>query len=162
MKTAPKKSPPKGKKSSAAVQEPKMIAKAMISQPMRGLTNAEIEAARARAAAVLEKGGFYVVNTYFKRSFARLKKDPGAYVHLPLVMLSKSLRAMAQCEAVYFCDGFEDSPGCLVELVAAINYGVDCLFEDKGVEKVVRDILEEHYGITLMNRAKKTKKTKRA
>lgn len=92
--------------------------KAMIVQPMNGLGEEQILEARAKAVAELERRGYEVVDTYFKDGLA----VPPKVVNVPLYYLSQSLGKMAECDAVYLCDGWENARGCKVERAAAVAY----------------------------------------
>ena len=100
--------------------------KAMISQPMKGKTREEIEAVRNEAIAILEAQGYEVINTWFPDSYEKADKS-GELLNIPLWFLAQSLMKMAQCDAVYFCKGWQDTRGCLIEYEAASRYGLTCL-----------------------------------
>ena len=70
--------------------------KAMISQPMNGLTDAQITATRNKAIQYLESKGYKVVNSYFKDEFA----EPPENVNKGIYFLAKSLEKMSECTAV--------------------------------------------------------------
>lgn len=106
--------------------------KAMISQPMAGLTDEEIIKCRNRANAELTKRGYIVVNTLFTDDW--YKKDAmeeRGVVQIPLCFLAKSLENMSLCHAVYFCKGWENARGCKIEHDAAVAYGLTILYEDE-------------------------------
>lgn len=95
---------------------------AMISQPMNGKSDEEIQEVRDRAISVLCDKGYVVVNTLFsleKRGFKQI----------PVAFLGKSVMAMAQCDAVYFCRGWENARGCVIEHDIAQTYGLEILYE---------------------------------
>ena len=100
--------------------------KAMISQPMKGKTREEIEAVRNEAIALLEAQGYEVINTWFPDSYEKSNKS-GELLNIPLWFLAQSLMKMAQCDAVYFCEGWQDARGCCMEYGAANSYGLECL-----------------------------------
>lgn len=108
--------------------------KAMISQPMNGLTDAEITATRNKAIQYLERKGYKVVNSYFKDEFA----EPPENVNKGIYFLAKSLEKMAECTAVYFCRGAQAARGCRIERAVAESYGLTCIDE--------MDTLEENNG----------------
>lgn len=105
--------------------------KAMISQPMIGKTQAEIECARNEAIKFLNKLGYEVENTYFGNAIhdKELMKEKGI-TSMSLYFLSKSLESMSKCEAVYFCSGWEGARGCRCEHGIAQAYGLKRLYED--------------------------------
>lgn len=104
--------------------------KAVLSQPMNGLTEEEIIATRERAIAKLEALGYEVVNTCFTDEWYNdeTMKARGV-VQKPLCFLAKSLENMSKCHAVYFCEGWENARGCKIEHVAAAAYGLDVIEE---------------------------------
>ncbi len=106
--------------------------KAMISQPMRGKSDEEIVATRERAIRVLEALGYEVVNTLFTDEWysPEAMKERGV-VQVPLCFLAKSLENMSMCHATYFCEGWEDARGCIIEHETALAYGVDVLYEEQ-------------------------------
>lgn len=104
--------------------------KAMICQPMAGMTEREIMDARIRATSVLESLGYEVVNTFFAeevRSTGTLNEN--GVVHIPLFFLAKSLEKMSSCNVAYFCKGWENARGCKIEHDAACNYGLSVMYE---------------------------------
>ena len=105
--------------------------KAMISQPMAGKTDEEIAETRERAKANLEEMGYEFVNTLFTDEWYSdaAMKERGV-VQVPLCYLAKSLENMSLCHAVYFCKGWEQARGCLIENDAALAYGLEVIYED--------------------------------
>lgn len=99
--------------------------KAMISQPMNGLTDAEITATRNKAIQYLERKGYEVVDSYFKDEFAELPEN----VNEGIYFLAKSLEKMSECTAVYFCRGAQAARGCRIERAVAEAYGLTCIDE---------------------------------
>lgn len=77
--------------------------KAMLSQPMRGKTEAEIKATRERAIKALKAKGYDVVNTLFTDDWysdAQMKQR--GVENIPLCFLAKSLETMSLCHAAFF------------------------------------------------------------
>lgn len=101
--------------------------RAMISQPMRGKTDEEIEAQREKAVKALEAMGYSVANTFFKGGFG---EDINEKVNRPIYFLAKSLAGMSECNAVYFCHGWETARGCKVEHQVAQEYGLEIIYEE--------------------------------
>ena len=105
--------------------------KAMISQPMAGKTDEEITKTREKAADHLRNSGYEVVNTL--DSYGWLHSDDlfkRRIKHGPLYFLTKSLEAMSQCDAVYFCKGWDTARGCRIEHEAARAYGLEIIYEE--------------------------------
>lgn len=107
------------------------LGKAMISQPMGGLTEREIVETKERAEAILRSGGYMVVNTLFTEEWYREESaKSGDVENVSLFYLAKSLEAMSHCHAVYFCKGWEKARGCRIEHEAAKSYGLKILYEE--------------------------------
>lgn len=105
--------------------------KAMLSQPMAGKTEAEIIATRERAIARLKEQGYEIINTLFTDEwYSKEQMEARGVVQIPLCFLAKSLENMSLCHAAYFCKGWEKARGCRIEHEAAINYGLDVIYED--------------------------------
>ena len=102
--------------------------KIMISQPMAGLTDFEIDEARENAVKLLESKGFEIVDTLFSEFTYKDLSDLDIK-HIPLYYLSQSLKYMSKCDAVYFCKGWENARGCEIEHKAAVEYGLECFYE---------------------------------
>lgn len=102
--------------------------KAMIIQPMNGLTDEQIRVNREAATKVLESKGYYVLNSFFDYSEDRLKEL--GYSNLGVFYLSESLKVMSMCDAVYCCKGWNQARGCVIELKTADSYGLEIFYED--------------------------------
>ena len=107
----------------------KVKQKAMISQPMAGMTDTEMVEAREKAVAELEGMGYEVVNTPFTDEWYsdEAMKERGV-VQIPLCFLAKSLENMSWCHAAYFWPGWEDARGCRIERDAAVAYGLEVMY----------------------------------
>ena len=105
--------------------------KAMISQPMNGLTDEEIEETRNKAIRHLDRLGYKVVSTLFKDNWYNNSsmKDRGV-MDIPVYYLARSLESMSFCDVVYFCDGWEDYRGCRIEHEVAEAYGLDIIYAE--------------------------------
>ncbi len=102
--------------------EPTNRKRAMISLPMMDRTGEEIWKVWKRAKEQLEKKGYLVICTVFPQGHAE-QNDP-------LWLLSLVLNKMSDCDAVYFCDGWEDARGCRVEHMVAEEYGLDIIYQE--------------------------------
>ena len=104
--------------------------KAMLSQPMAGKTEEEIKETRERAIQVLREKGYEIVNTLFTDEwYSKESMEERGVVQIPLCFLAKSLESMSLCHAVYFCKGWENTRGCMIEHDAAVAYGLDVIYE---------------------------------
>lgn len=95
--------------------------KAMICQPMNGLTDEEIEKTKLKATKELSTLGYEVINTFFNGTeeceWADTQKN------IPVAYLSMSIAKMSDVDAVYFCKGWSKARGCKVEHQIAKDYG---------------------------------------
>lgn len=104
--------------------------RAMISQPMAGKTDKEIEEDRNRAIAVLNSKGYDVINTLFTDEwYSEENMKKRGVVQIPLCFLAKSLENMSLCDTVYFVKGWENARGCKIEHDAAVAYGLEIIEE---------------------------------
>lgn len=105
--------------------------KAMLSQPMAGKTNEEIVATREKAINALEEKGYEIVNTLFTDEwYSKDAMTERGVVQIPLCFLAKSLENMSRCHVAYFCKGWENARGCRIEHEAAVEYGLEVLYEE--------------------------------
>lgn len=104
--------------------------KAMLSQPMNGLTEKEIVETRNRAIRKLESLGYEVINTYFTDEwYSKESMKERGVEQIGLCFLAKSLENMSKCHAAYFCKGWEAARGCKIEHDAAVAYGLTVIEE---------------------------------
>ena len=101
-----------------------MSKKAMISLPMAGKPEAQIKSEIGVARSRLESLGYEVVDTFFGDI-----TEYGQVINPPLYFLAKSLEQMSHFTMVYFCDGWENARGCIIEHGAAKAYGLDVIYE---------------------------------
>jgi hypothetical protein len=105
--------------------------KAMLSQPMANKTEAEIIATREKAIKVIEEKGYQLVNTLFTDEwYSKEQMETRGVVQIPLCFLAKSLENMSLCHAAYFCKGWDQKRGCIIEHEAAIAYGLEVIYEE--------------------------------
>lgn len=97
----------------------------MISQPMNGLTDEEIEKVKSEATKELSKGHYKIINTFFTGSEECDWAD--TQHNTPIAYLALSLKKMAEVDAVYFCKGWSKARGCVIEHEVAKNYGLEIL-----------------------------------
>lgn len=108
-----------------------MNKKAMLSQPMRDKTDEEISVTREKAIEALHNAGYEIVNTLFTDEwYSKERLEDKGVVQIPLWFLAKSIKSMSMCDAVYFCKGWEKSPGCRIEHIIACAYGLTVIYED--------------------------------
>lgn len=102
--------------------------KAMISQPMAGLTKEEILKVKEEAVEFLKEHDYEIVNTFFDEEWKEELEHNKDVVNVPLKYLAKSLDTMATCEVVYFCPGWEKARGCKIEHEVAQAYDLNIIY----------------------------------
>lgn len=95
--------------------------KVMISQPMNGISEDEIVKTYKNARVKLTRKGYEVVDQYLRQ----------CETINPIACLGLSIETMAECKAVYFCNGWENARGCQIEHAVAENYGLECIYEGR-------------------------------
>jgi len=96
--------------------------KVFISQPMRGKTREQIVSERAAVVAELKEQGHEEFDSFVTES-----TPPDGNVSL--WYLGKSFQKLAEADAVYFMDGWQDARGCVMEHEAASRYGVQIIHD---------------------------------
>lgn len=96
---------------------------AMVSQPMRGKTEDEIRKTREQAKTALMGLGYATLDNT-GGTLEPIEVEYMDWINIPLQCLAESLHVMAKCEAVMFCDGWENARGCKIEHEAAKAYGL--------------------------------------
>ena len=105
-----------------------MMKKVMISQPMNGLDDKEIQETRDRALKWIANNGYK-----FQDSFVT-EQVPTDIVNSSVWYLAKSLEFMSKADAVYFCKDWETARGCVIEHTVASTYGLECIYEETSAE----------------------------
>ena len=104
--------------------------KAMISQPMNGLTEEQITADRERAIEALEAMGYEVINTRFTDEwYSKESMKERGVVQIPICFLAKSIENMSLCHTAFFVKGWEKARGCKIEHEIATRYGMTIIEE---------------------------------
>lgn len=57
-------------------------------------------------------------------------KAPEMLHYIPLMFLARSLTNMSLCHAAYFCKGWKNARGCIIEHAVAEAYGLTILYEE--------------------------------
>ena len=89
-----------------------------ISQPMRNKTDEEIKEERDRAIRLCKKylgDDIKVLDSFFEDAPHDAK---------PLWFLGKSIEMLSHADYAFFCDGWEDARGCVIEHECAEKYGI--------------------------------------
>lgn len=113
---------------------------ALVVQPMRGVSDAEIIKRRDEAELYLLSLGYTVDRTrYSFMPNVTFDIDNGVE-RTAMAHLGGSISAMASVDLVYFMKGWAGARGCVIEHAAAIEYGFPRLYEGDG--RVILDPLE--------------------
>ena len=115
-----------------------MVSYIMICQPIDGLTDEQICKERRRATNIVKNLGYVVVNSYFNdyiHSEEALKAQ--GVKHIPLSLLSDSIRIMSKVDAVFFTKGWHKAMNGIEDAIAN-TYNIPCIFEgdDGSIEKI--------------------------
>ena len=103
----------------------------MFSQPMAGLSEEEIVAARNKAIEFFKVNNYELVNTLFTDEwYSKENMEERGVVQIPLCFMAKSLESMSLCHIAYFAKGWENARGCKIEHEAALQYGLEVIYED--------------------------------
>lgn len=96
--------------------------KVMISQPMRGKTNEQIQLERTELVKRLEKDNFEVIDTIISENAPKDCNEAMYY-------LSKSIEFMSEVDIVYFMKGWENARGCKIENKICQDYGKQTMYD---------------------------------
>lgn len=97
--------------------------RAMISCPMNGLSEFDVELRQRRATEWLQNNGYWIAHSFISTPV------PVSAKHKPVWYLAKSLETMCEVDAVFFCKGWENARGCILEHEICKKYGIPCLYE---------------------------------
>ena len=92
--------------------------KLFISQPMKGKTNEEIEAEKAKAieeAKIVLNDDVEVIDSFFKDAPVDAK---------PLWFIAKSIELLSEADIAYFAKDWDKYRGCKIEHSCAVEYGI--------------------------------------
>ena len=102
----------------------------MISQPMKGRSDEEINKTRNIAIDYAEQHNYRFINTLFTDEwYSDEYTKAREVVNIPLYFLAKSLANMSKCDAAYFAKGWETTRGCVLEHEVAKAYNVEIIYE---------------------------------
>lgn len=104
--------------------------KVFISQPMADKTKDEIleerKQAEDRIKQFLMTSNIEIIDSYFDEDVPNDTKTNGAYY------LGKSIELLSKADYVYFCKGWENARGCILELDVCITYSIPYKIEKLG------------------------------
>ena len=109
--------------------------KVMISQPMRGKTNAQIRKERADVVRRLKADGFEVVDTI-------INDEPPKNSDEAIFYLGKSIEFISMVDVVYFMQGWHKARGCMIEHAVCQQYGKQTMY-NKYDSDIKRDLYAE-------------------
>ena len=105
--------------------------KVFISQPMKNKSESEILITRDKAIDRIKQlfpdNEVVIINSYF------MAYSP-TEGNIPLKYLAKSIELLADADFVYFCPGWEEARGCIIEHDCTVAYGIMCSTYDPAFE----------------------------
>ena len=108
------------------------MVKLFVSQPMTGLSDDEIMRARTSAVREAERKMRIKTNTYTRHKILEVIdsffQDAPADAK-PLWYLGESLKKLSEADVAIFAKGWQKSRGCKIEHEAAVNYGIEVMYE---------------------------------
>lgn len=110
----------------------KMATKVFISQPMRGKTKAEIDEVKRDAinlASNIIKGPVEFFDNYFKLGYGISGMEDYMDNRLAIMLLAKSIDMMKDADIVFFCKGWKEARGCVIEHEIAEMYEITIIEE---------------------------------
>ena len=78
----------------------------------------------------LELLGYKVAPLHISTIFDKVPTVQYPIKSIPLLMMGNSMYRMAISDTVYFCKGWENARGCIIEHEAAVKYGLNILYEE--------------------------------
>ena len=116
--------------------------KVFISVPMRGRTDQEIAGAitiaKSKLAKIAEENNEvieYVDNFVSMRDDTDIK-NPAMYC------LGGAIQKISKCDAIYFCPGWQEARGCVIERQVAVQYGLTRLYQDDETGIIFQESVE--------------------
>lgn len=97
--------------------------KIMISQPMNGKSEEQIQEERETIVKGMKEEGLEIIDTIFTEE---APKD----IDTAIYFLAKSIEAIGKVDAVYFMRGWEKARGCKIEHQVAVEYGKKLFYEN--------------------------------
>lgn len=101
--------------------------KVFISQPMKNRTEEDIMAERKVITEKLNAMHIEVIDTIFNEN---APMDFNVDFNTGVYYLGKSILKMAEADAIFMCEGWNEARGCRIERQVAQDYGIKILYED--------------------------------
>lgn len=107
--------------------------KVFISVPMRGRTDEEIakaiEIAKSKLSKMAQENNEVIEYVEYVDNFVSMPqntdiKNPSMYC------LGGAIQKMSKCDTIYFCPGWDETRGCVIERQVAVQYGLTCLYQN--------------------------------
>lgn len=107
--------------------------KVFISVPMRGRTDEEIAKAiaiaKSKLSEVAQENQEYII--YVDNFVSMPTKNEINDIENPSMWcLGGAIQKMSKCDAVYFCPGWDEAIGCVIERQVAVSYGLMRLYQN--------------------------------
>ena len=107
--------------------------KVFISVPMRGRTDEEIAkaiaVAKSKLSEMADKNNEPV--EYVDNFVPMPKKDEVNNIeNLSMWCLGGAIQKMSKCDTIYFCPGWDEARGCIIERSVAVSYRLTRLYQD--------------------------------
>ncbi len=107
--------------------------KVFISVPMRGRTNEEIiydiAIAKGKLAEVAQENNEHII--YVDNFVGIPSKNEINNIENPSMWyLGTAIQKMSKCDAIYFCPGWHEARGCVIERQVAVSYGLMRLYQN--------------------------------
>ena len=107
--------------------------KVFISVPMRGRTDQEIAGAitiaKSKLSEIADKNNEPV--EYVDNFVPMPKKDEVNDIeNLSMWCLGGAIQKMSKCNTIYFCPGWDEARGCIIERSVAVSYGLTRLYQN--------------------------------
>lgn len=106
--------------------------KVFISVPMRGRTDEEIAkdiaVAKSKLSEMAQENQEYIIyiDNFVKVSSDMDIKNPST----SMWCLGGAIQKMSECDAIYFCPGWQEARGCVIERHIAVLYGLTRLYQN--------------------------------
>ena len=107
-----------------------------ISQPMTGYTEDEIYANRNKEINKIKHNNRWdtrdanFVTSYINEESQRVVEDMFSESNTDIVLLAISIRKLADADAIWMSNGWEESKGCKIEHSVAATYGIPVYYSD--------------------------------
>lgn len=128
----------------------------MISQPMVGLTNEEIEKTRAKAIETITAMGYEYVSSYGVENDTFHPEENPDILHPRIAYLGRALGMLSKCNAMYFCNGWKNSSGCIVEHTTCIQYGLERIYEEPSRNDTEEDVTKQIMKLIQQKKSKRS------